>query len=182
MTLFIDDIMENTSFKDNPKFLIITSVLVPIFISIIGLAGIIAPKLIPTPTTPSETTVSVPEKSQTQSNPPTIVANDTFGYLSADSTINSINSTLVTLKTSKSGDDYEIQLISNEYYVLGYAADLNASNLQITSNSNADFTKKVAIKFKDVVSIKKDTFKVKKSSYNVLNINANSIRTDLSFH
>ena len=177
--------MESNTFKDNPKFLIITSVLVPIFISVIGLAGIIVPKLIPTPTTPSQSSVSGPENTQSQisqSNNPTIVANDTFGYLPADTIVNSISSAIVTLKPSKSGEDYEVQLISGEYYVLGYTTDLNASNLQITSSSNADLTKKVAVKFKDIISIKVDQYKVKKSTYNVLNINAKSIRTDLNFH
>jgi len=177
--------MENNTFKDNPKFLIITSVLVPIFISIIGLAGIIVPKLIPTPTVPSESTVSEPAKTQTQvnqSNSPVVVANDTFGYLSADSIVNSVSSSIITLKTSRSSGDYEVQLISGEYYVLGYSIDLNISNLQLTSSSNEDFTKKVAVKLKDVNSIKADQFKVKKNSYSVLSINAKSIRTDLSFH
>lgn len=175
--------MENNAFKDNPKFLIITSVLVPIFISIVGLAGIILPKLIPTPTTSSQSTVSEPEKTQiSQSNSPTIVANDTYGYLSSTSIVNSISSSIVTLKTTRSGEDYEVQLISGEYYVLGYSSELNASSLQITSRSNGDFTKKVAVKFKDINSINADQVKVKKDSYNVLSINAKSIRTDLSFH
>ncbi|MEP7104194.1 MAG: hypothetical protein ABI721_05820 [Candidatus Dojkabacteria bacterium] len=186
MTVFFDDIMDKQSFKEDPKFLILTSVLVPIFISIIGLTGAILPNILPksdTTTTPtSQQAISVPSQTIAEESNKPITFKDTYGYLTSDQIISSINSTNITFNPSKSGDSYEVQLIEGEYYLLGFAKSLDLQGIQISAASISDYKNLVALKFKDITSIKKEDIKQKKDTYKVLTINAKSLRADLIAH
>ncbi|MFS8131222.1 MAG: hypothetical protein ACMG57_04540 [Candidatus Dojkabacteria bacterium] len=178
--------MDPKTFKDNPRFLILSSVLVPIVISLVGLAGIVLPKLIPTsivsPST-SESAISKPAANEgvvESSNP--VVQKDSYGYLSNTSVINSIHLSVVQLASTRSANDYEIQTLNGEYYLLGYAENIDVNNLKISAQSVANYKVIVAIMFKDISSIKTEEIKDKKNTYTVLTLNVKAIRTDLTLH
>ncbi|MEO6728344.1 MAG: hypothetical protein ABIM99_00315 [Candidatus Dojkabacteria bacterium] len=177
--------MDQKTFKDNPKFLILSSVFVPIAISIVGLAGIVLPKLIPesivSPST-SESAVSKPSTNEGIDNSTPVVQNDTYGYLSNTVVVNSIHLSVVQLSPTKPSNGYEIQVLNSEYYLLGYAENIDVNNLKISATSVENFKIVVAIKFKDITSIKMEDIKDKKNTYSVLTLNVKALRTDLTLH
>lgn len=175
--------MDKHNFKDNPKFLIISSVLVPIAVSLIGLAGIILPNLTSQPNNPttSNDTISKPTEEQPTVTVPEKIE-DTFGYLSLEGVQSQYNALSITLSPNKSEGFYEIQRINNEYFLLGFVDKFELNNLKISASQISTFKNVIAIKLSDVTNMKAETVKEKKNEYKVLAITSKSFRTDLPLH
>jgi hypothetical protein len=184
----------NSTLKDNPKFIIVSSILVPIVASLIGLAGIVVPSLTANQkntNTSTESPVSTNADSAenlvaNESTVSNIQSKDTFGFVNIDTVLSYAKDTNKTLelKNDRFDDSYEIQFIGGEYYIIGFAKDnFSKDDIILASESVKDNTSLVGIKFKDITKIEKVDLEVsKKSMIKVLSVKAKALKLDVTSH
>lgn len=176
------------SFKDDPKFLIVSSIIVPLIVAGIGLVGLFVPADGGENDSNKEDDKIEESKDQSeilQEQKPEILEN-TFGFLSKNGVIAAIemNSNEVNLKDENSDKDYEIQRLDGEYYLVGFTKkDFKLDELTLVPVSSGEYSKLVAIKFEDITSIEDKEIKIrKKEKIEGLVLKSKGIRTDVSVH
>lgn len=172
--------------KDNPKFLIASSIIVPIFVSVIGLTGVLVPNVLnkqDKQNTDSSNAQVVSNTNSSQTAPTATAPKDAYGYLSIDDLIASIKTNNINLLSIKTDGYYEVQYLNGEYYLVGFTKKDISDTISLFYRNYNDYTKLVGIKFSDITKIEKGDVKLsKKEVITVLNLQAKGYRIDIQSH
>lgn len=179
---------EKKHLKDRASFVIVTSIVVPILVSILGILGVILPILIDrslpsndnnTETQESSVTpTSFVQEQVTNSEVVVVKPQDINGYLSASKIVEYVkakNYTFTPNTISQSGD-FEVQRVSGEYYLIGFSSEiLKIDDLFLISSTSKEFPKKIKINLKDIGEIKTEDRGDKKSKITGLKFDTKKI-------
>jgi len=179
--------IEKATLKDSPHFLIITSIFIPIFVSCVGLIGILLPKVIDKITPETSSAATNPTNSQgplsyngatslsSSSSSPTTI---TTGYLTADKLVDYITNKnyLFTLNPTKQPNSFQIQKVGDQYYLVGSSNDIgNLYDIFLVPSGTKDYPKNYKINFHDIQSISISASKDKRDRVSGLSISTTKI-------
>lgn len=173
---------ERKQLKDTTHFVIITSIIVPILVAVIGIFGtVVLPRILDQSSNTaknSQEPVSGNIVANTVNTTGKVVI--TIGFLPADKIVSYVKSQNFTFSFNNTSrpEDFEMQKIGNDYFVVGFASNpVVAGNVFLASQSSKNYTQQVQINLKDITSIAVSSQKNGKDNTNGLSISASKVQT-----
>lgn len=172
--------IQKKELKDRTHFIILTSIVVPITVAVIGVFGtVILPRLLDKASSDSNT-ANQPVSSNTSpvNTAGKVVIVD--GFLPPDKIVSYVKAKnySFTLNNTSQPGDFEMQKVGSDYYLIGYSMNpINVNNIFLVTSSSKDYSQKLQINIKDINSIAVSNQKDKKDPVSGLTISAKTFST-----